>query len=160
MNTEATEKSHISVLSIDFPERIQVGFDPITYPVTEGDVAMLRIVLDMAYTEEITVDLQTSDGSATGTYGLLDKTIVCHIKLLYTNGTISAPGDYTTVTMTVTFPPGTTEQTVNVPTIDDSDAESPESFTAMLSNPSPSEVVVINQPLATINVADNEGKII
>ena len=56
------------------------------------------------------------------------------------------------MTMTVTFPAGVTEQTVGIPTIDDSDAESPESFTAMLSNPSPSEVVVINEALATINI--------
>ena len=29
---------------------------------------------------------------------------------------------------------------------------------AMLSNPTPSEVVVISQPTATVNIADNEGR--
>ena len=47
-------------------ERIEVGFDPIEYPVTEGEAAMLRVVLSMAYTEEITVSLQTNEGNATG----------------------------------------------------------------------------------------------
>ena len=48
-----------------------MGFDPITYPVTEGDVAMLRVVLDMAYTEDITVDIQTADATATGMLKIL-----------------------------------------------------------------------------------------
>ena len=47
-------------------ERIEVGFDPVTYSVTEGDIAMLRVVLNMAYSDQITVSLQTSDGSAIG----------------------------------------------------------------------------------------------
>jgi hypothetical protein len=47
-------------------ERIEVGFNPIVYPVTEGETAMLTVVLNMAYTEDITVSLQTSPGSATG----------------------------------------------------------------------------------------------
>lgn len=70
------------------------------------------------------------------------------------------PSDYTGVTTTVTFPAGVTEQFVSVVTIDDSDAEPSESFTATLSNPSPSSVVVISEPQATVNIADNEGKII
>ena len=47
-------------------ERIEVGFDPIEYPVTEGETAVLRVVLNMNYTKEITVSLQTNEGSATG----------------------------------------------------------------------------------------------
>ena len=70
----------------------------------------------------------------------------------------AAPVDYTALTTTVTFPAGVTVQTVNVSTIDDSDPESAESFMATLSNPTPSEVVVISQPTATINIADNEGR--
>ena len=58
----------------------------------------------------------------------------------------------------VTFAPGVTSQVVNVQTVDDSNPESAESFTAMLSNASPSNVVFIIQPTATINIADNDGK--
>ena len=61
--------------------------------------------------------------------------------------------------MIVTFPAGSTEQTVNVATIDDSDPESPEEFTAVLSNANPAATVVITEPMATINIADNEGRV-
>ena len=49
-------------------ERIEVGFGPITHPVNEGDIAMLQVVLNMAYSDQITVSLQTNDGTATGNY--------------------------------------------------------------------------------------------
>ena len=38
------------------------------YNVTEGGTAGLTVVLNMAYTDEITVALQTSPGSATGNW--------------------------------------------------------------------------------------------
>lgn len=47
-------------------ERIEVGFSPVEYDVTEGETAMLRVELSMAFDEEVTVSLQTSDGSAQG----------------------------------------------------------------------------------------------
>ena len=43
-----------------------MGFDPIEYTVTEGEVAMLRIVLSSPFAEEVKVSLQTASGSATG----------------------------------------------------------------------------------------------
>ena len=45
-----------------------MGFDPIEYPVTEGEAATLRVVLNMQYTEDITVSLQTNPGSAGGNF--------------------------------------------------------------------------------------------
>ena len=68
------------------------------------------------------------------------------------------PDDYTGVTTVITFAPGQTVQTVDVSTEDDDDSESTESFTATLSNASPSNVVFITQPTATVNIADNDGK--
>ena len=61
--------------------------------------------------------------------------------------------------MIVTFAAGSTEQTVNVATTDDSDPESPEVFTALLSNANPAATVVITEPMATINITDDEGKV-
>ena len=43
-------------------------FDLTTNNVTEGEMAMLRIVLNMPFDEEITVSLMTIDGSATGSW--------------------------------------------------------------------------------------------
>ena len=69
------------------------------------------------------------------------------------------PDDYTGVTTVVTFPAGQTTQTVDVPTIDDNDSEGTESFTATLSNASPSDVVFITEDTATINITDNDSKL-
>lgn len=68
------------------------------------------------------------------------------------------PDDYTGETTVITFAPGETVQTVDVSTVDDNDSESTESFTAVLSNASPSNVVFITQPTATVNIADNDRK--
>ena len=64
---------------IPFIARIEVGFDPITYSVTEGETAMLRIVLSMPFDEEITVSLMTVDGSATGICGRVSIHMYTHI---------------------------------------------------------------------------------
>ena len=45
-----------------------MGFDPTMYSVTEGGTATLTVVLNMAYTEDITVSLQTNPGSAGGNF--------------------------------------------------------------------------------------------
>ena len=63
------------------------------------------------------------------------------------------------MTTIVTFPAGSTEQIVNVTTIDNDDPESPEDFTAVLSNANPAATVVITEPMATVNIADNDGRV-
>ena len=45
-----------------------VGFDPIIYPVTEGGTAVLRVVLNIAYMDQIMVSLQSNEGSAIGNF--------------------------------------------------------------------------------------------
>ena len=45
---------------------VTVGFDPDSYSVTEGGVAMLRLVLSAPSQNEATVDLVTVDQSAVG----------------------------------------------------------------------------------------------
>ncbi|MCV7344595.1 Calx-beta domain-containing protein [Mycolicibacterium rhodesiae] len=52
------------------------------------------------------------------------------------NGTATAGLDYVSVTGTVTFAPGETQKVITVPVKSDSLAESSETFTVMLSNPS------------------------
>ena len=61
------------------------------------------------------------------------------------------------MTTIVTFPAGSTEQIVNVTTIDNDDPESLEDFTAVLSNANPTTTVGITEPMATVNIAANEG---
>ena len=70
------------------------------------------VTLDRARTEDTTVDYATSDGTAT------------------------AGADYTAKRGTLTFAPGETSKTVEVPVIDDAHNESSETMTLTLSNPS------------------------
>ena len=51
------------------------------------------------------------------------------------DGTAVAGRDYTSTTGTLTFPPGTTEATVTVPLLNDSEDERNESFTLEVYNP-------------------------
>ena len=45
---------------------IGVGFDPVVYNISEGEMAMLRVILNTTIDQTITVFLQTQDGSAIG----------------------------------------------------------------------------------------------
>ena len=45
---------------------VSINFDPIVYNVTEGMSATLGLVLSTTSTEDVTVDLTTVDGSASG----------------------------------------------------------------------------------------------
>ena len=45
---------------------IEVQFDPSSYSVLEGGVANLRVVLNGSSDNEVTVAIQTFDGTATG----------------------------------------------------------------------------------------------
>ena len=45
---------------------VGVGFDPVVYNVSEGEMAMLRVILNTTIDQTITVFLQTQDGSAIG----------------------------------------------------------------------------------------------
>ncbi len=49
---------------------LNVGFNPNSYVVREGEMAMLTIVLNRAFDMTITVDLVTNPGSATGIMSL------------------------------------------------------------------------------------------
>jgi hypothetical protein len=63
-----------------------------------------------------------------------------------TNGTALAGSDYTTTSGTLTFNPGDTSKTINVPIINDTAAENDETFTVTLSVP------VVNATLGTTTV--------
>ena len=67
-----------------------------------------------------------------------------------------APADYETVTRTLTFT-NSTEQIVSVPIIADDRTENTESFTALLTNPTPPGSAFITTSTATINIIDQQG---
>jgi hypothetical protein len=70
------------------------------------------------------------------------------------DGTAVSPGDYNAVSGTLTFPPGTTTQTVSVTLFDDAEQEFDESFSIELSNP-----VEVNLDVSSVlaTVVDDES---
>ena len=81
---------------------------------TEGRDAAIAftVTLAPAAATEVTVHYATADGSAT------------------------APADYTSTSSTLTFEPGQTSRTIEVPIVDDGDDDDGETFTLTLSDPS------------------------
>ena len=80
---------------------------------TEGtDTAIaFTVTLAPAAAEQVTVDYATADGTAT------------------------APADYTSTSSTLTFEPGQTSKTIEVPIVNDLEEDSGETFTLTLSDP-------------------------
>ena len=65
--------------------------------------------------------------------------------------------DYTAVSTTITFQIGESEAQVSISTTEDTTAELPESFEAVLSDPT-GGLTIGAQSIATINIIDNEGR--
>jgi uncharacterized repeat protein (TIGR01451 family) len=74
--------------------------------------------------------------------------------LTTSNGTATAPADYTATNVVVSFAPGVTTQQVNVPIIDDPQTEGDETFTVTLSNPT--NTVVGVPASATVTILAND----
>ncbi len=110
--------------------------------VDEGDSgtssAVFTVTLAPASAQTVTVDYATQDGTAT------------------------AGSDYSPVSGTLTFNPGETSQTVQVPLLDDVDEEPDEDFSLVLSNPQGGDVqdaigqatIVDDDGLPSLSVAD------
>jgi CSLREA domain-containing protein len=95
------------------PLRGTLAFDAFSRSVGEGDRGALLTVLRSG----------GSDGPVTIAYATAD-------------GTAAAPGDYTAVAGTLSFPDGVTTQTVKVPIVEDHLGEADETFTVTLTDPS------------------------
>ena len=69
-----------------------------------------------------------------GTVG--DLSVSSTVQITTASGTATAGSDFQFVTATVTFPPGSTSQTISVPIVDDAIPEGDESFSVTLTSPS------------------------
>ena len=100
----------------------------------------------------VTLDFSANGNDAIST----EQTIVTHYAT--TDGTAVAPGDYTAAAAgsTLTFAPGDTSHTVDVPIIDDAIFERAEIFTVNLSAPSPAGLLYSDDS-ATVTLADNDS---
>ncbi len=70
------------------------------------------------------------------------------------DGTATAPTDYTATNGTLTFTPGVTQTTFNVAIVNDPTVESSETFTVTLSNPSNATLAAPSS--ATVTISDND----
>ena len=98
--------------------------------ITDNDVSSLSI-------DDVTViEGQTGATAAAFTISLTPASIVpVSVNFATANGTALAPGDYSTVSGTLTFTPGQTSRTIFVPITNDSSAEAPETFFVNLIGP-------------------------
>ncbi|HYO75754.1 MAG TPA: Calx-beta domain-containing protein [Thermoanaerobaculia bacterium] len=74
-----------------------------------------------------------------------------------TNGTATAPGDFTQTSGTLTFGAGVTTQTIVVPLTNDDAAEGDETFTVTLTNPTGG--ATIGQPTTFITITDTDAAV-
>lgn len=103
-------------------------------PMTEGSNAVFTVSKTAAAAGTCSVDYSTSNGSAV------------------------APGDYTAASGTLTFTAGQSSQLLSIPTVDDTTPESPETFTATLSNATLGAAVGSpGTAIGTINDNDSGG---
>ena len=98
----------------------------------EGETAQFTVTLNGASNQTVTVDIETSDGTA------------------------KAGADYTTKSETLTFQAGQTTGTFAVNTIDDQDQERDENFTVALSSPRGATIDDVSG-VGTATITDNDG---
>jgi uncharacterized repeat protein (TIGR01451 family) len=110
-----------------------IGFSNADYSVNEGDgTATMTVTLSNPSVFTVTVDYETDDGTAT-------------------NGE-----DYTAVTGTLTFAPGSTDSTFNVTILEDTTDEADETVIMTLTNAISGTVGTPNP--ATLTIIDNDGE--
>jgi len=99
--------------------------------VIEGNTGQSTVTMSVTKTGEgsATVNLATSDGTAT------------------------APSDYTAVNSTIAFASGDTTKTVAIPVLGDATIETNETFTVTLSNPNGATILV---PKATVTITNDD----
>ena len=113
---------------------VTVSFVETRYEASEDDEALVFPVrLSLTSSQEVTVEYATASGTAIG------------------------GDDYTAAIGTLTFPAGTTEQTIRVPLIDDNEVEQEETFTVVLRK---AFNATIGEGKATGVIADNDLRVV
>jgi beta-glucanase (GH16 family) len=113
------------------PRPLAVGFSTINYPVTEGGTATVTAKLSKPSSDPVTVQYQTTIGSAIPNR------------------------DYLPVAGTLTFPPNVTQQSFTVPTYDDAKYQGERGVLVELSNPTGGAALGL-PPIARVDILDNE----
>jgi hypothetical protein len=131
-------------------------------PVTSTALSQLQTVaLPLPAPNSVTLgcDAATVDedaGPATLTAQLHTVLLTQTVSISYTTSALTAGyADFTPTTGTLTFGPGTTRQTIEMPVTDDTEVEGPETFLLTLTNP---VTTTLAAPYtATITIVDDDG---
>lgn len=134
-----------------------VEFDPTSYIFSESGVFVsITIVKRGETTQTVSVDVSTSDGTATGE--CLFDCNHCPI-FIFARPLCIAGQDYVARSQRITFQPMVTLQTVPVSILDDNSVESVvEQFTVLLSVPADQRRVGLGADTATVEITDDDGK--
>ena len=134
-----------------------VEFDPTSYIFSEsGVIVSITIVKRGETTQTVSVDVSTSDGTATGE--CLFDCNHCPI-FIFARPLCIAGQDYVARSQRITFQPMVTLQTVPVSILDDNSVESVvEQFTVLLSVPADQRRVGLGADTATVEITDDDGK--
>ena len=134
-----------------------VEFDPTSYIFSESGVFVsITIVKRGETTQTVSVDVSTSDGTATGE--CLFDCNHCPI-FIFACPLCIAGQDYVARSQRITFQPMVTLQTVPVSILDDNSVESVvEQFTVLLSVPADQRRVGLGADTATVEITDDDGK--
>jgi bacillolysin len=99
-----------------------------------------------------------SDGSKRVTVSLSGPSaLTVAVVMSTTDGTATAGSDYTPISQTISFAPGETVQTAEIPILPDSEEEQDELFSLTLSNPSEGELGSVTELVVTI-IDDDDDK--
>ena len=134
-----------------------VEFDPTSYIFSESGVFVsITIVKRGETTQTVSVDVSTSDGTATGE--CLFDCNHCPI-FIFARPLCIAGQDYVARSQRITFQPMVTLQTMPVSILDDNSVESVvEQFTVLLSVPADQRRVGLGADTATVEITDDDGK--
>ena len=116
--------------------------DPPPTPIVEFSSASTSITVNENGVSP-TLVLELTSGSAPAS-----------VNVTTVNGSASAPGDFTAVSQTVTFPAGSTTQSLVIPILTDTIVEPTETFTVTLSEVTEGNTAVGINDMATITIID------
>jgi hypothetical protein len=128
--TGNTSSANLTVVD---PPTISVHDAKVAEPSTGTASMLFTVTFDHAYLSTVTVNYATADGTA------------------------AAGQDYTTTTGTLTFPAGTTIQTISVPILHDGTNTTDETLLVNLSSPSNGSTIDTGQATGTITAANPPG---
>jgi len=132
--TTITGANPVAVTIIDDETPPNISFTAAAYQANEANPnALLFVQLSRPYATQVTVNIQTSDGTA------------------------NANNDYQPQNnVQITFSPGATSATITIPIINDTNAEDPETFFVQLLSPNPPTIPIIAPNPVTVTINDDD----